>query len=180
MISSDHRSPKISSEMLTGQPERRFVLDFPTTFRTPYQCHLQNASRPIVKFSGACGKFVLLRKHNTDAARGTRLAVVSGNEGRCETKRSVDRSAANPCGDLHQRKPSADRVVRARDSDPPTDCRKRDDGAPGRAAGVARGHRPAEVERERAVGDSVSGRVGRGDVGGYLERTSSKGAVRLG
>jgi len=118
MISSDHRSPKISSEMLTGQPERRFVLDFPTTFRTPYQCHLQNASRPIVKFSGACGKFVLLRKHNTDAARGTRLAVVSGNEGRCETKRSVDRSAANPCGDLHQRKPSADRVVRARDSDP--------------------------------------------------------------
>ena len=31
MINSDQRSPKVSSEMLTGQPERRFDFTFPGT-----------------------------------------------------------------------------------------------------------------------------------------------------
>jgi hypothetical protein len=38
-MSSDQGSPKISSQTLTGQPERRFDLSFPDTAET-YQDHL--------------------------------------------------------------------------------------------------------------------------------------------
>lgn len=54
MISSDHRSPSKSSDMLTGQPERRLDtvigVDFRAT-RLRYQDHLRNASKIYEAYS---------------------------------------------------------------------------------------------------------------------------------
>src|SRR5579864_373025 len=44
MISKDQRSPNISREMLTGQPDRRFDLGFPGTLDRFSKYRLRNAS----------------------------------------------------------------------------------------------------------------------------------------
>ena len=44
MINSDQRSPTISSEILTGQPERGFGFSFRGIARNINKCHLQFAS----------------------------------------------------------------------------------------------------------------------------------------
>src|SRR4051794_39253123 len=51
MISNDHRSPSISNETLTGQPERGFDLGFAPTAKNHTQFRLQIASDSLVRLS---------------------------------------------------------------------------------------------------------------------------------
>src|SRR6185312_16967884 len=63
MISSDQRSPNISSEILTGQPDRGFDFGFPGTFT-----YISNIT---------CGLQVILRRFNRCGAQEWRHADAS-------------------------------------------------------------------------------------------------------